>query len=389
MELVYITEARFIKDKSGSLFTADGTHTYKYFQRYLDVFEKVYVVGRVTSAEDCLVIKEELVEGANVQVLPLTGYLGIGGFVKNYFSIKHQLEHYITPGNVYILKVPGILGKLASNICREKKIRYGVEVVGDPYDVFAPGAVNHPLRSFLRLYFTKELKTIVKNAYSALFVTKEQLQRRYPCDASAFNTYASNVILDSATFASSPKTKSNEKSIEIISVGSLEQMYKAPDIVLKAIKMLLDDGILCKLTWLGDGRYKSEVEQIARNLNISSYVRFPGKVLSGDGVQKYLDESDMFVLASRTEGLPRALVEAMAKGLPCIGTNVGGIPELLDEEMIVPKDNAEALYKKIKYLLEHPEVMMRLAARNLEEAKLYSTEILTQRRLKFYESLLP
>lgn len=388
MELIYITEGRFIKDKTDRVFTADGTHTYKYFQRYLETFEKVYVVGRITRVEDSIDATEELVGGDNVQILPLTGYLGVGGFIKNYYSIKHQLESYISPDKVCILKVPGILGKLAASICRKRNVKYGVEVVGDPYDVFAPGSVNHPLRPFLRQYFTKQLKNIVKNAHSALFVTKEQLQKRYPCNTSAFNTYASNVILNTSSFASSPKIKSGRKTIEIISVGSLEQMYKAPDIVLEAIKMLLDNGVQCKLTWLGEGKYKSEVEQIATRLGISTYVKFPGKVLAGDGVLKYLDESDVFILASRTEGLPRALVEAMARGLPCIGTNVGGIPELLDVEMIVAKDNAEALYKKVKYLIEHPEIMRSQAVRNLEEAKLYSTEILTQRRLSFYQSLL-
>lgn len=388
MELIYITEGRFIKDKTGKVFTADGAHSYKYFQRYLGTFRKVYVVGRVSSDRSYSGINEELVEGNNIQVLPLTGYLGVGGFLKNYYSIKHKLESYITPGKICILKVPGILGKLAATICRKRNVKYGVEVVGDPYDVFAPGAVNHPLRPFLRQYFTHQLKSIVKNAHSALFVTKEQLQRRYPCATSAFNTNASNVILNSSAFASSPKVISERKTFEIISVGSLEQMYKAPDIVLEAIKMLLDNGITCRLTWLGDGKYKREVEQLAEGLGISAYVRFPGKVLSGDGVLKYLDESDIFILASRTEGLPRALVEAMARGLPCIGTNVGGIPELLDEEMIVPKDNAEDLYKKVMYLIEQPEVMRSQAARNLEEAKLYSTEILTQRRLSFYQSLL-
>jgi L-malate glycosyltransferase len=272
LELVYITEGRFIKDNTGNIFTGDGTHTYRYFQRYLNAFDKVHVVGRLTKLENSLDINEELVEGDNVKVLPLTGYIGVGGFVKNYYSIKNQLENYITPDKVYILKVPGILGKLAANICEKRKAKYGVEVVGDPYDVFAPGSVKHLLRPFLRYYFTKQLKSIVKNAYSVLYVTKEQLQTRYPCNPSAFNTYASNVILNSSTFADLPRKPFGRKNIEIISVGSLEQMYKAPDIVLEAIKMLLDNGIACSLTWLGDGRYKSEVEQIAVRLGISTHV---------------------------------------------------------------------------------------------------------------------
>src|SRR5690606_31663170 len=98
---------------------------------------------------------------------------------------------YNNPNRAYIVKVPGILGSMAAHICKTRGIKYGAEVVGDPHDVFAPGSVNHILRPLLRKIFTYQLRIVVKNASSVLFVTKHQLQKRYPFSPKAFNTYAS------------------------------------------------------------------------------------------------------------------------------------------------------------------------------------------------------
>ena len=79
------------------------------------------------------------------------------------------------------------------------------------------------------------------------------------------------------------------------------------------------------------------------------------------------------------------MVEAMARALPCIGSNVGGIPELLpSEDMIIP-GNATALAMKIREVVTDPERMVRMSARNLETAKSYTDEILDEQRACFYK----
>src|SRR5262249_14373457 len=92
-------------------------------------------------------------------------------------------------------------------------------------------------------------------------------------------------------------------------------------------------------------------------------------------------------LASRTEGLPRAMVEAMARGLPCIGTAVGGIPELLDAEDLVPPHDADALAARIEEFLETPVRANASAARNLEKSRAYSASALQVRQAAFLEAV--
>ena len=78
------------------------------------------------------------------------------------------------------------------------------------------------------------------------------------------------------------------------------------------------------------------------------------------------------------------MVEAMARGLPCIGSTVGGIPELLPSEDLVPPGDVEALAGKIREVVSDPQRMARMSARNLHKAKEYREEVLGKRRSDFY-----
>ncbi|MCY1237513.1 D-inositol-3-phosphate glycosyltransferase [compost metagenome] len=174
--------------------------------------------------------------------------------------------------------------------------------------------------------------------------------------------------------------------VNLISIGSLNQMYKSPDMLIKAIKILKDKGIQSRLVWLGNGKFQQDMEELAKSLEIQEDVIFPGAV-SSDEVTRYLDESDIFLLVSRTEGLPRAVVEAMARGLPCIGTNVGGIPELLQKEALVQPESAIEISNKIEYFLNNVDFSNNEAKINLENSKEYSFEALDSKRSDFYRFL--
>lgn len=170
-----------------------------------------------------------------------------------------------------------------------------------------------------------------------------------------------------------------------MSVGSLEQMYKAHDVVLQALALLKTRGVNCKLTWLGKRKHKEAMRKLASTLHISNDVIFKGNV-SRDEVDETLRNTDLFLLVSRTEGLPRALIEAMAMGLPCIGTQVGD-SELLDEQVLIPVDDSQALTDKIEFLLNHIEAIDKQASRNYEFAKNIMILFFNKRENRFINTL--
>jgi glycosyltransferase involved in cell wall biosynthesis len=170
-------------------------------------------------------------------------------------------------------------------------------------------------------------------------------------------------------------------------LGSFAQLSKGPDVLLRAAAACLKDKLDCEVVLAGEGKFRQTLERLASDLGIMDRVRFLGSLLPGDAVRDFLDQVDLFVLPSRTEGLPRALVEAMARGCPAIGSNVGGIPELLLPEDLVVRDDPRSLAGKIHEVCADPERMIRMSRRNWEGAKGYVPEVVQTRRLEFYRRI--
>jgi glycosyltransferase involved in cell wall biosynthesis len=276
---------------------------------------------------------------------------------------------------------------LASELIK-KQIPYAVEVVGDPYDVFSPGSFKHLIRPLFRWQGYFALKRVVFNSSATLYVTQHTLPKRYPIKNNIFSIGISNVVIKDEMFALSEKQfKKNKDVIKLISVGTLDAMYKSPDVVLKAIKMLHNTGIHVHLTWIGDGRYLQTMKDLSTKLEITHSVSFLGQLPNPQEVCRYLNQADIFLIPSRQEGLPRALVEAMAQGLPCIGTRVGGIPELLDDIALIPQNDENALAKKIQQFIFQDGLASQQAQRNLNVSHQYAEHLLCEQREQFYRKI--
>jgi phosphatidylinositol alpha-1,6-mannosyltransferase len=112
-------------------------------------------------------------------------------------------------------------------------------------------------------------------------------------------------------------------------------------------------------------------------------VTFTG-TLPSEAVRAEMDAADLFVLPSRTEGLPRVLIEAMARGMPAVASAVGGVPELLDPQALVPPGDARVLAERIRAVLDDHAVMDVWAARNLAAAREFEESRLDAKRREFY-----
>lgn len=387
MDLLFCTEARFIRRSAGLVYSIEGSITNALWKRYLNKFEHIYVMARVLSDERREVNEKHIASGERVSFIDLPYYIGPLEYLKVKRRLKKTIEKNLRPECVCICRVPGEIGGLVAACLRKHKVPYGVEVVGDPWDVFAPGVVKHPLRAYFRYRGFKALKKVVAHAAAALYVTENQLQARYPVSDKAFQISVSDVQINANNLPVHARILRKKSVYNLLSVGSLEQMYKAPDIVLQALAVLKDRGVECRLTWLGEGKYKEQMQRLSEELHIDGNVFFRGNV-SRNEVDEALFNADIFLLVSRTEGLPRALVEAMAMGLPCIGTRVGGIPELLEEDVLIPKNDVMALVNKLEYMTEHIDFVNDQAQRNFERAAEFSDRVLQEKRESFYQYLI-
>src|SRR5208282_2041176 len=126
--------------------------------------------------------------------------------------------------------------------------------------------------------------------------------------------------------------------------------------------------------------YARELEDLTRTLALSDTVKFLG---ARKDVMPLLAFSDVFCLPSRSEGFSNALVEAMASGLPCVATRVGGNAEALSDGesgFIVDSDNPQAMAERILILLRDPELRRRMGQRGKEtvESRFSAQSMITQ-----------
>ncbi|MFL0800334.1 MAG: glycosyltransferase family 4 protein [Agarilytica sp.] len=130
------------------------------------------------------------------------------------------------------------------------------------------------------------------------------------------------------------------KATKLVYVGRLSAEKGVP-ILFESLNLLKAQNIEVELTLLGDGEDRSFLEDLAREMNVDDRVIFGGFV-DQETIASTLRASDIFVLPSFAEGIPVALMEAMAIGIPVIATYVGGITELVIDgetgQVVSPSD---------------------------------------------------
>lgn len=138
---------------------------------------------------------------------------------------------------------------------------------------------------------------------------------------------------------------------------------------------------------VGKGELQKSMQELAKELNIADKVIFTG---FQQEIEKILKTLDIFVLASKKEGLGTSILEAMAAGIPVIGTASGGIPELIkdgENGLLVPPSNPEKLKDAILKLANSPELRIQLAERGKSEAQKFDKELMVSQYIRLLQEL--
>lgn len=361
---------------------SNGSFGLPVLKRYTNVFSDLNIISRQYTLDDSREKINFTISSDNNINFSKVPNLNSLNYFRNIKHAKKIIDEHVYKADYLIARLPSTIGSLAIKSAIKFNKPYLIEVVGCPWDTL----LSHSLKGkVLAPFYYRTMKQDVYNANYVIYVTNLFLQNRYPTLGKSINI--SNVSL--ANFNNEIITKRQDKinkninsdKIIIGTTAAVDVKYKGQEYVIKALKRLEDMGYTnfeYQLVGNGDNSY---LNRIVKKYRLDGKIKFLGS-LSHNEVFKWLDNIDIYAQPSKTEGLPRAVIEAMSRGLPAIGSDAGGIPELLEEDFIFSSNmNVKEIANII--LKFDKNTLLKQSIRNFEESKKYSSYELEKRREEF------
>lgn len=179
-----------------------------------------------------------------------------------------------------------------------------------------------------------------------------------------------------------------ERALKVVCVSKL-RYEKGIDVLLQSWRLVQQQVPAARLIVIGNGPMQEQLERLARELNVRDSVEFAG--LQSD-IPGQLHRGQIGILPSRWEGMPNALLEAMAAGLACVATRVSGSEDLIDHGvngLLVDSEDYQAMAQALITLLQNPELAREYgaAARQTVEQS-YTLDYVTNRYVEVYHRML-
>lgn len=266
-----------------------------------------------------------------------------GGFAANYLSKKHQIPYIVT--------------EHSSSILKKDQPQWRKELMNEVYDSAKKViAVGSALKRKLEQDYTKKEVLILPNSVNTELFTPGKINKQEP--------------------------------FTLIGIGSLIPS-KGFDLLIKAFANCQKKWPGLKLIIVGEGKEKRRLSQLARELEITSGIRFTGQC-SQEQVAELLKQAHVLVHPSHFETFGIVVIEALATGIPVIATACGGPQDILTSSLLgalVPPHNQQALEEAIQSVLKNYANFNKTAIRQyvLEN---YSNEVVIERLIQIYIGIL-
>lgn len=285
-----------------------------------------------------------------------------------------------------VVRLPSENGLIAAHYADKLGVSVCVEVVGCAWDsLWNYGGTLSKLYAPIRYY---RMRKAVSKAGHVLYVTDSFLQNRYRANPNAKTVSASNVSIsvdDIQTTLEKPSSYSKIPEHIVFGIlGNYKTKYKGIHIAIEALSKVHFPVASFELRVLGNGNPGDYEKQIS-DLGLEGRVVFYSPVPSGDPVFRWLDEIDIYLQPSLTEGLPRSLIEAMSRGCVALGSAAGGIPELIEKRFIHEAGNASDLAATITQVLNSYSTLWLESERNIRFVKNYDYRAIEGRRSLFFK----
>lgn len=387
MKLLISSCARLFKDDDGCYYTPI-VYDYSFYERYLRIFEEICVVGfceKISNNQKNTLLK---VSGPRLSVFEVPFPHGEWDYIRKRRLIIKSLKNCCDNCDAALLRVPETLCFLIMDVLIEKKIPWAVEVVADPINLYTRQSCTSKYRLIYKYWYYWLQKRACYLANGTSYVTKNELQKRYPPKVS-INNFTTNYTDTNIKISKDEKARklSKNRRIRLIHVATYLNGYaKGHKETIEAFISLLKDKIDVELTLIGNGSLLPDVLNIINFHNCSNRINYTGKIPFNSVIEE-LRKADIFVFPSYNEGLPRVVIEAMSVGLPIVASDIPAHRELLSPCYLVPVRNSHEIYVKIKQLILSSNEYILASQDNLERAKNYDIDIIQDKRDEFYQNL--
>ena len=382
MKLLFVHDTYYTRSPDGKVY-AYGAFPYSLWkERFLPHFGSVTIIGRekeyYSEAENL-----DVSSGPEVEHILLPN---INSPFRRLFAsgpVSREIEEQVKSHDAVVIRGPVEFGMIAAKAARKHNIPYAVEMSGCAFDhswyhSSLIGKLYAPIKY-------RRAQKMIRHADGVIYVTEHFLQNRYP--AKGFTQYASNVEIekpdDSVLEKRLRKIESQRPPLQFGMIGNFGNNLKGLDVALRSLALSRHALPEFELRLLGQGnplKWKSAI----RNAGLEGQVIFDGTRPGGQPVLDWLDNLDIYIHPSRHEGLPRSLIEAMSRGLPCLASDTGGIPELLDQDCIHKKSNAAHFAGQLKQHIPDTKWQIFQARKNFQMAGQYTRDIIQPRRKIFW-----
>lgn len=375
MKVLFVHGSNAVKeDKEGNLYM-DGSYSEEVWERYYKL------------TNDLTVMTKKEKEVYDVQVAR-NKFHKFNNEKYKFIEIINDsvLEEEVKKTDIVIIRVPSRTSYKAIDYAKKYNKKYLLEVVGCTFDLYwNTGGVKNKVTA-IKTYL--QFKKYVKEAEYVVYVSNVFLQKRYStsgksvacCDA-VLKDFNDEILAERIRKIESKK---DDEAIVLCTVGSTDFKIKGQDHVIKAISKLNKNGYNYKYIIVG-GNDITRLKSIAEKYGVDDVVEFTG-MQPHSKVFEYMKNCDIYIQPSETEGLPRVMVEAISVAAPCIGSDVGGIPELIDEKFVFKSKNVRSLMNTLKQM--NKDEMVKQATKNYEKSKEFDEKVLNKRREEFYNLLV-
>ena len=351
-------------------------------KEYVNLMHEVHVItpsedatNQTITPENIILHKIHIDKFSDAETMPIynkipRGILFFRSIFKNIKKIKPDIIHVQNIQN----SIPVYFAKKIQKTPYCIALHNNLELMG----IALP---NFMKKYWMKLPYVKDANAIVSLTKEMAETVQESLQR---------DSYIIPNGVDMKRFYPNPAPNKERENKIILTISRLDNK-KGIEYAIESMPNILKKYPHTILRIIGDGDFKPELDKITKSLFLQNSVDFIGWIPNID-VPNYLQNADIFLLPSLSEGFSLTAIEASACGLPIVSTPVGIVPDIIDKwnnGIIVPFKSPEAISDAVITLLSNPDLKETYAKNSATAAKeTMSWKSVAEQYISLYQSII-